>query len=199
MSEHLLYIGGTWRPAHSGATDEVVEPATGARLDEVASSDAADVDDAVAAARGAFAAWSDTTPSQRFELLSKVADAVEADMPKLQELEIRNVLVAHVSPHTVRTIEEHDVARRVMFAARNDGALPRSYHPGLLQVHDRKPFAASTDDIDTLAAEVSDANFRIMTAEDGIHVFNGKEHKVSKDAFSTRVRLPGSPTNWSAA
>jgi 1-pyrroline dehydrogenase len=85
------FIGGAWRPARSGATDEVIEPATGARLDEVASSDAADVDDAVAAAQQAFTAWSDTTPRQRFELLSKVADAVEADMPKLQELEIRNV------------------------------------------------------------------------------------------------------------
>jgi 1-pyrroline dehydrogenase len=85
------FIGGAWRPARSGATDEVIEPATGARLDEVAASDAADVDDAVAAAKNAFAAWSDTTPRQRFELLSKVADAVEADMPKLQELEIRNV------------------------------------------------------------------------------------------------------------
>jgi 1-pyrroline dehydrogenase len=85
------FIGGAWRPARSGATDEVIEPATGARLDEVASSDAADVDDAVAAAKVAFPAWADTTPRQRFELLSKVADAVEADMPKIQELEIRNV------------------------------------------------------------------------------------------------------------
>ena len=45
------FIGGAWKAAHSGATDEVLEPATGARLDEVASSSAADVDDAVAAAR----------------------------------------------------------------------------------------------------------------------------------------------------
>jgi 1-pyrroline dehydrogenase len=85
------FIGGAWRPARSGATDDVIEPATGSRLDQVASSDATDVDDAVAAAKQAFAAWSETTPRQRFELLSKVADAVEADMPKLQELEIRNV------------------------------------------------------------------------------------------------------------
>ena len=28
-----------------------------------------------------------------------------------------------------------------------------------------------------------DANFRIMTAEDGIHVFNGKGHAVAQDAF----------------
>jgi dihydropteroate synthase-like protein len=99
------------------------------------------------------------------------------------ELDVRNVLTVHVSPHTVRTIEEHDLARRILFAAKSDGALPRGYHPGLLQIHDRKPFAASIEDIDTLAAEVRDANFRIVTAEDGIHVFNSKGHAVAKDAF----------------
>ena len=99
------------------------------------------------------------------------------------ELEIRNVLVVHVSPHTVRTVEEHDLARRMLFAARNDGALPRGYARGLLQVHDRKPFPASLEDIAALAADVRDANFRIMTAEDGIHIFNGKGHNKATDAF----------------
>ncbi|TJW10950.1 MAG: dihydropteroate synthase [Mesorhizobium sp.] len=99
------------------------------------------------------------------------------------ELQIRNVLAVHVSPHTVRTIEEHDIARRVMLAARTDGALPRGYHAGLLQIHDRKPFPASIEDIEAWAAEVRDANFRIMAAEDGIHIFNGKGHAVARDAF----------------
>ncbi len=43
------FIGGAWKAARSGATDLVVEPATDAPLDEVASSDADDVNDAVAA------------------------------------------------------------------------------------------------------------------------------------------------------
>jgi 1-pyrroline dehydrogenase len=85
------FIGGAWRPARSGATDDVIEPATGSVLDSVAASDAVDVDDAVAAAKAAFPAWSDTTPRRRFELLSKVADAIEADLPTIQDLEIRNV------------------------------------------------------------------------------------------------------------
>ncbi|MGE0282494.1 MAG: DUF6513 domain-containing protein [Rhizobiaceae bacterium] len=105
------------------------------------------------------------------------------------ELAVRNVLVVHVSPHTRRTVEEHDVARRVLFAARNDAALPRGYHAGLLQVHDRKPYPASLADIAALAADVRDANFRIMTAEDGIHVFNAKGHHVARDAFSLFDRL----------
>ena len=104
------------------------------------------------------------------------------------ELQIRNVLTVHVSPHTVRTVEEHDLARRIMFAARNDGALPRGYHPGLLQIHDRKPFPASIEDIEALAAEVRDANFRIVTAEDGIHIFNSNGHAVAQGRVRTLRR-----------
>ncbi|RLP22697.1 DUF6513 domain-containing protein [Mesorhizobium sp. YM1C-6-2] len=120
--------------------------------------------------------------------LTELTDADSSGVTALltglcSELDIRNVLVVHVSPHTIRTVEEHDIARRILFAAKSDGALPRSYDPGLLQVHDRKPYAASVEDIATLAAEVRDANFRIMTAEDGIHVFNNKGHAVAQDAF----------------
>ncbi len=99
------------------------------------------------------------------------------------ELSIGNVLVVNVSPHTVRTVEEHDRARRMMFAAKQDHALPRGYDAGLLQIHDRKPYPHSTDDIDSLATDVRDTNFRIMTAPDGVHIFNGKSHQVAGDAF----------------
>ncbi|MEZ2126856.1 MULTISPECIES: DUF6513 domain-containing protein [unclassified Sinorhizobium] len=99
------------------------------------------------------------------------------------ELAITNVLVVNVSPHTVRTVEEHDRARRIMFAAKHDHALPRGYDPGLLQIHDRSPFASSIADIDALAQTVRDANFRIMTAPDGVHVFNGQGHWKAENAF----------------
>ena len=46
------------------------------------------------------------------------------------ELAIRNVLTVQVSPHTRRTLEEHDAARRLMFAAREDQALPKEYGAG---------------------------------------------------------------------
>ena len=38
------------------------------------------------------------------------------------ELGIANVLTVHVSPHTRRTIQEHDAARRIMYAAAADTA-----------------------------------------------------------------------------
>jgi len=100
------------------------------------------------------------------------------------ELRIRNVLTVQVSPHTRRTIEEHDVARRILYAAREDSSLPRDYSRALLQLHDRKPFPNSPDEIAELAAEVKDLNFRIETAEDGLHVYNRAGHHVARDAFS---------------
>ena len=99
------------------------------------------------------------------------------------ELSIGNVLVVNVSPHTIRTVEEHDRARRIMFAAKEDHALPRGYDAALLQVHDRKPYPNSVEDIAALAGGVRDANFRIMNAPDGVHVFNSRGHRVAQDAF----------------
>src|SRR5262249_14994853 len=72
------------------------------------------------------------------------------------ELHIRNVLVVQVSPHTRRTIEEHDAARRMMFAARADHSLPKDYGGALLQLHDRKPFPNSAEEIAELAVQIAD-------------------------------------------
>ena len=59
------------------------------------------------------------------------------------ELAIANVLTVHVSPHTRRTIEEHDAARRIMYAASADHSLPRGYGRALMQIHDPAPFPYS--------------------------------------------------------
>ena len=105
------------------------------------------------------------------------------------ELRIRNLLVVQVSPHTRRTIQEHDAARRIMFAAREDASLPKDYGPALLALHDRKPFPYSPAEIAELAAQVKDDNFRIEIAEDGIHVYNRSRHEIAQDAFALFARL----------
>ncbi len=105
------------------------------------------------------------------------------------ELHVRNVLVVQVSPHTRRTIEEHDAARRILFAARADGSLPQGYGNRLLQLHDRAPFPSTPQEIAELAAEVKDRNFRIETAADGIHLYNRDGHHVAGDAMSLFAKL----------
>ncbi len=87
----LNFIDGEFRPARSGATDEVVDPATGTVIALVPSSDATDVDDAVAAASRAFVTWSRTTPRERHEALAALAERIAADLPELCRLESLNV------------------------------------------------------------------------------------------------------------
>jgi dihydropteroate synthase-like protein len=105
------------------------------------------------------------------------------------ELRIANALVVHVSPHTRRTIQEHDAARRIMYAAEADHSLPRGYGRALLQVHERAPFPSSSQEIAEIAAQVKDDNFRIEAAEDGIHVYSRAGHFVAADAFALFDKL----------
>ena len=86
------FIGGEWVPARSGATDAVLDPATGLALAEVASSDKDDVDAAVTAAAEAFAGeWGASTPGDRANALWKLAEVLDAHSEELGKLESQNV------------------------------------------------------------------------------------------------------------
>jgi dihydropteroate synthase-like protein len=105
------------------------------------------------------------------------------------ELHIKNVLVVQVSPHTRRTVEEHDLARRIMYASRAENDLPKDYADGLLALHSRRPFPQTPEEIVEAAGEVRDKNFRIEIAEDGIHIYNRDGHHVAQDAFDLFPKL----------
>ncbi|WP_181702738.1 DUF6513 domain-containing protein [Chthonobacter albigriseus] len=105
------------------------------------------------------------------------------------ELDISGVLIVQVSPHTRRTVHEHDAARRIMAAAKRDGGLPKGYSSALLGLHDRKPYANTPAGIAMAAGEVRDRNFRIEVAEDGVHVYNRDIHEIHTDAFDFFPKL----------
>ena len=107
----------------------------------------------------------------------------------VSELAITNVLVVQVSPHCRRAVAETDWARRIMFAAREAGSLPSGIAPALLTVHDRKPFPDTPAEIDELAGMISDDNFRVAVAEDGIHIYNRKGHRIARDPFELFPQL----------
>ncbi len=85
------FIGGEWREPASGSYDDVLNPATGLVITEAPSSNAADVDAAVAAAKAAFGPWSTLTPRERSEILHKVADRIEENIEELSRIECENV------------------------------------------------------------------------------------------------------------
>jgi alpha-ketoglutaric semialdehyde dehydrogenase len=78
------YIAGEWRSAASGETMENRNPAN---RDEVvglfASSDAADVDAAIAAADEAYRSWRFSSPITRANILHKAANILESRIPEV--------------------------------------------------------------------------------------------------------------------
>jgi acyl-CoA reductase-like NAD-dependent aldehyde dehydrogenase len=85
------FIGGGWQDARSDRTDEVIDPATGEVIADVASSNEADVDAAVTAAAEAFDEWAATAPGERAKALQQLADRLEEHADELVEIESRNV------------------------------------------------------------------------------------------------------------
>lgn len=107
----------------------------------------------------------------------------------VSELAIRNVLVVQVSQHCRRAVREADRARRILFAAREEGALPQGFDASLLCLRDRRPFPNDPQEIAQNAAQVTDRNFRIEVALDGIHVYNRDLHEVAADPFALYPHL----------
>jgi betaine-aldehyde dehydrogenase len=80
-------IGDELRGADGRDVHVVVNPATGERIADMPIAGRRDVDDAVAAARGAFAAWSRTVPSKRAEALLALADLIDEHREELARIE----------------------------------------------------------------------------------------------------------------
>jgi 4-(gamma-glutamylamino)butanal dehydrogenase len=83
------FINGSFRPAKSGRTFVTDNPATGAKLADVAACDAEDVEVAVAAAREAFedGRWSKLHPSARKEMLLRLCALMSDNLQELAVLE----------------------------------------------------------------------------------------------------------------
>jgi aminomuconate-semialdehyde/2-hydroxymuconate-6-semialdehyde dehydrogenase len=81
------FINGNFAAPHSGAYFDDVNPATEEVIATVPDSDGRDVDDAVAAARAAFPAWSATSAEKRSQHLLKLADVIERNLDELARIE----------------------------------------------------------------------------------------------------------------
>ncbi|MFJ6720214.1 gamma-aminobutyraldehyde dehydrogenase [Streptomyces sp. NPDC091259] len=73
FADGAQYIDGRLRPGTSGRSHTVVDPATGAEVLTYELAGTADVDEAVAAAKRAFPAWSSATPGERSDALHRLA------------------------------------------------------------------------------------------------------------------------------
>jgi len=79
------WIGGKPTAAGSTRTSPVWNPATGAQQAEVLLATAADVDQAVSAARDAFVSWSQSSLSARTKILFRFRELVTANLDRIAE------------------------------------------------------------------------------------------------------------------
>jgi aminobutyraldehyde dehydrogenase len=151
-----LLINGSLVPGES-QSENVLDPATGKPIAQVAEASGAQVEAAVAAAEGAFEAWSRTTPKDRAALLLKLADHIESDAAAFAELESRNTgkPVAAMQNDEIPAIT--DVFRFFAGAARTlHGPLAGEFLPGFTSMVRRDPVG--------VVASIAPWNYPLMMA-----------------------------------
>ncbi len=105
------------------------------------------------------------------------------------ELNINHILATEVSNHAARAIKEADLARRIMFAAKEHDTLPKHIHSGLMALHEPAAFPYSLDEIQELAAQIKDPSYRIQISENGVHIFNRDGFHSATDPFELFPKL----------
>jgi len=81
------FIGGKWVAPAGGQYFENITPVTGKVFCEIARSSAEDVDRALDAAHAAKTAWGKTSPTERANILMKIAQRMEENLPMLAAAE----------------------------------------------------------------------------------------------------------------
>ena len=102
----------------------------------------------------------------------------------ISEMHLNAVLATEVSPHCRSAVREADKARRIMYAAREEGSLPKGLDSALLGMHARKPFPDSADEIRELSQEIKDPGYRIQNSEEGTHVYNRDGINTAQNPFA---------------
>jgi len=84
-----MLINGKWVQAKSGKVFDVLDPATEMKLATVAEGDAADIDEAVRAARNALdnGPWGRMSPSARGRIVHRIGDLILEHLDELAQLE----------------------------------------------------------------------------------------------------------------
>src|SRR5436190_20443738 len=80
-----FYIDGQWVNPTKAYDFSVTNPATEAQIGVISLGTAADVDKAVAAAKRAFASYSETSTAERIALLQKVIEVYQSKYEEMAE------------------------------------------------------------------------------------------------------------------
>jgi len=133
--------------------------------------------------------------------LSEMTEADSAAVNMLligicQELKIQSVLTTQVIDWARSSVREIDLARRIVHYALAAGTPPKHIHPGLVMLRDSKQRHYTANELNELAARLTDRNFRLFAAPDpppaegsastsfgSLHLMNNQMHIEGRDPF----------------
>lgn len=105
-----------------------------------------------------------------------------------EELGIQSVLTTQVINWCRTAVKEFDAARRLMHYAVNNQVVPKHLNSALVMLRDAKYRPPSSESLNDLASKLTDPNFRIAAAADGLHLMNRAGHWVGDQPFEVFAR-----------
>lgn len=100
-----------------------------------------------------------------------------------EELGIQSVLTTQVINWCRSAVKEFDAARRLLHYAVSNQVVPKHLNSALVMLRDSRYRPASADALNDLASKLTDPNFRIAAAADGLHLMNRVGHWVGSEPF----------------
>jgi dihydropteroate synthase-like protein len=126
--------------------------------------------------------------------LTELTDADSAAINVLllgicQELGIHSILTTQVINWARTSVRECDLARRLVYHAVEHRTLPKHLDPRLVLLRDAELTRPTPAEIDRLAEQVKDHNYRIFAVGDVIHAVSAGLHLSETDPFLLFERL----------
>ncbi len=106
-----------------------------------------------------------------------------------EELGIGSVLTTQVINWARSSVRECDLARRLVHYALQQGVLPKHLEPNLVLLRDPQIYEEGEEQLETLANQLKDPNFRIFAERGQLHVMNGAVHLTDSDPYVLFKRL----------
>lgn len=110
-----------------------------------------------------------------------------------QELDIRSVLTTQVINWARSSVQECDLARRLVHAAVHAGIPPKHLEPQLVLLRDPKLREYPTSFFEHLAATITDHNYRILVASNEIHLLAANVYVRGTDPYAMVEELMRHP------
>ena len=137
--------------------------------------------------------------------LTELTDADSASINVLllgfcQELGIRSVLTTQVINWARTSVRECDLARRLVHFAVRQRTPPKHVEPRLVMLRDAKLHEFGRDELEQLAAQIKDHNFRVFAEAGRLHLVSAGFYLDDADPFLLFDRLLATqPKNVDAA